>query len=88
MKYKFFGLVGALFCGVLASGCATIVNGTTQKIGVTSTPTAAEVLIDYNMRVTTPASVPLSRVDNHTFVFKKEVYQEDSFVLTNGHSGG
>lgn len=79
--------VAALICGALLSGCATVVNGTTQKIGVSSTPMGADVLIDNQQHILTPASVALDRSQSHSFVFKKEGYQDDSFVITSGTSG-
>src|SRR5262249_37624382 len=77
----------ALGCSLLLSACATVVNGTTQKIGISSTPIGADVLIDNQQHLITPATVPLARDQSHTFVFKKEGYQDDSFVLTSSTSG-
>lgn len=89
MRHFIRVLVGlcALGCGVFVSGCATVVNGTTQKIGISSTPLGADVTIDNQQSVTTPATVPLARDQSHSFVFKKEGYQDDSFVITSGTSG-
>lgn len=72
---------------VQLAGCATVVNGTTQKIGVSSTPTGAEVSIDNQQRVITPAAIELARSQSHTFLFHKDGYQDDSFVITSGTSG-
>ena len=72
---------------LITSGCATIVNGTMQKVGVSSTPPGATVLIDNLQRVVTPASILLVRDESHTFLFKKEGYQDDSFVITSDTSG-
>src|SRR5947207_14052250 len=81
-------LTGALLLyGAFLAGCATVVNGTTQKIGVSSTPTGAEVSIDNQLHVVTPAAVDLSRSQSHTFLFHTEGYQDDSFVVTSGTSG-
>lgn len=74
-------------CFMLMPGCATVVNGTTQKIGVASTPTGADVLVDNQQRIITPATIALARDQSHTFLFKKEGYQDDSFVITSGTSG-
>jgi len=82
------GMVGVLLATLLVgSGCATVVNGRTQKIGVSSTPTGATVLIDNQQQVFTPAAVDLARDQSHTFHFTKEGYQDDSFVITSGTSG-
>jgi hypothetical protein len=44
MGNRLWVLLCALGCGVLVSGCATVVNGTTQKIGISSNPMGAEVM--------------------------------------------
>jgi hypothetical protein len=72
---------------LVTSGCALVVNGTTQRIGVSSTPPGATVMIDNQQRVVTPASILLARDESHTFFFKKEGYQDDSFVITSDTSG-
>jgi len=77
-------LVGLVWLSV--SGYATVVNGTTQKVGVSSNPPGAHVLIDNQIQVYTSSSVDLSRSQSHTFYFRKEGYQDDSFVLTSGTS--
>lgn len=87
MGRKLWALACALGWSVLLSGCATIVNGTTQKIGVGSTPTGADVMIDNQQHIITPATIPLARDQSHSFVFKKEGYQDDSFVITSSTSG-
>jgi hypothetical protein len=71
MRDSVWLLLCAFVCGVSASNCATVVNGPTQKIGISSTPLGAAVVINDQMRVLTPASVPLARDQSHTFVFKK-----------------
>lgn len=80
-----YGLILGIF--VLLSGCATVVNGTTQKVGIASTPTGADVLIDNQQRIVTPATVALDRSASHTFLFKKDGFQDDSFVVTSSTSG-
>src|SRR2546428_4814985 len=49
----------------LVSGCATIMHGTTQSIGISSTPTGASVSVDNIAHGQTPVVAPLSRKDNH-----------------------
>lgn len=71
----------------VASGCATVVHGTTQTIGVASSPTGARVTINNGQQVTTPNTVDLKRNQNHTFVFEKDGYCSDSFALTSTTSG-
>jgi hypothetical protein len=76
-------------CGLvlLISGCATVVNGTHQDIGVSSNPSGANVLVDNQKKLITPAAVELKRNQSHTFLFHKDGYKDDSFVITSGTSG-
>lgn len=70
------------------SGCATVVNGRTEPLGLSSNPAGAEVSIDNGtMKVMTPTSVELKRDENHTFVFHKDGYQDTSATVTSGTSG-
>ena len=49
-----------------ATGCATLqTNGSTQRIQVTSTPPAAEVLLDGQAVGVTPVGVVVSRRAEH-----------------------
>ena len=75
--------------GTLAiSGCATVVNGRTEPLGLSSNPAGAEVSIDGGvMKVMTPTSVELKRDENHSFVFHKDGYQDSSATVTSGTSG-
>ncbi len=79
----------ALACvAALSAGCATIVNGTTQRVQIDSTPGGATVVIDDSQQlVTTPAAVNLSRRDAHKLVFHKPGYQDATENLTSGMSG-
>jgi hypothetical protein len=79
----------ALLISLLAvSGCATVVNGRTEPLGLSSNPAGAEVSIDNgSMKVMTPTSVELKRDENHTFVFHKDGYQDTSATVTSGTSG-
>jgi hypothetical protein len=72
---------------VAFSGCATIVNGTTEKIQLSSTPDSAQATIDGSQTVTTPTTVELSRGDEHTITFHKDGYQDDTEKLTSSTSG-
>ena len=44
-------------------------------------------MIDNQQEVKTPATIELAHDQNHSFVFKKADYQDDSFVITTGTSG-
>jgi hypothetical protein len=78
----------ALAAGLLAlSGCATIVNGTTEKVQLSSEPDGVQATVDGARIVTTPATVEMSRGDQHTITFHKDGYQDDTERLTSSESG-
>ena len=83
-------LAGALALAAataLLSGCATIINGTTQRVQIDSAPGGADVSIDDQQHVTTPAEVSLARGQAHKLVFHKSGYQDRTENLTSGMSG-
>src|SRR5690554_3491014 len=55
----------ALTIVVLISGCATIIHGSRQSIGISSTPTKAIVSIDGQQFGETPVTATLERKDHH-----------------------
>ena len=57
---------------VYLCGCATILNGTSQKIQVSSEPAGAEVTVDSKNIYTTPVKVRLERRRDHTLVITKD----------------
>ena len=82
------GVVGAIFMAAGATGCATIINGTTQPIAITSTPNGAKVMVDgSDSSYTTPANVDLARGRDHLLTFTKPGYQEQSFTIRHSMSG-
>ena len=72
-------LVGAL--AVPISGCATIINGTSQKIQVTSEPAGVIVKVDENQAYTTPTRIRLERRRDHVLVFTKEGYESQTVKM-------
>ena len=68
-----------LFC-LSFSGCATIINGTRQKIIVTSTPTGA-IVTDGKSYWTTPTTIILSRKEDHPLFIWKPGYKIQSIHL-------
>ena len=69
------------------SGCATILRGTGQGIGISSQPPGAEVVIDNKMYGKTPVSAKLRRKDNHHIVVEMEGYEPYEVILTRQTSG-
>src|SRR5688572_22433363 len=47
------------------TGCASIMHGTTQDIGISSSPTGASITIDNGQKAQTPFVAKLSRKQSH-----------------------
>ena len=66
-----------------ASGCATIINGTSQKIQVTSEPSDTKVLVDGQNSYVTPVKLRLERRRDHELVFTKDGYESQTVKLAH-----
>jgi len=73
--------VAVSFLSVYLCGCATIINGTSQKIQVTSEPTCAMVQVDSGDTYTTPARLRLERKRDHLLIFTKDGYETQTVKL-------
>src|SRR5260370_25225421 len=87
MTERFIGTIALVGIAVMLSGCATIVNGKTEKVTIDSIPQGADVMVDSNQHFTTPVVVRLNRSEPHTFVFAKAGYQEYHDALTSSANG-
>ena len=67
--------------------CATIVNGTTQDIGVSSSPTEASVEYDGVVKGETPLTLEVQRKKGGTIRIEKNGYEPAEVVLTKTVSG-
>lgn len=72
---------------MLLTSCATIVHGTTQKIGISSNPTNAYVFVDNYPMGTTPVMVDLKRNQNHFVRIELPGFVPYEIVLTRQISG-
>jgi hypothetical protein len=89
MMYKNITRLAAL-AGVallLITGCATIIHGTRQDVGISSTPTGASVTIDNLRSGTTPVFSKLRRKENHVVRIALPGYQPMDLTLTSSVSG-
>ncbi len=80
-------LVSAIAATILSSSCATIIHGTGQEVGISSSPTGASVWIDNTEKGHTPLITKLSRKDNHIVRIQLDGYQPFDATLTRGVSG-
>jgi hypothetical protein len=72
---------------VAISGCATVMNGKTEPLGLSSNPSGAQATIDGRETVVTPVSIDLARAQSHTIVFHKDGYDEVSATVVPESSG-
>ncbi len=76
-----------LICQSVIGGCATIVNGTTQKVSVSSDPPGAQLVVDGESTYTTPATVELSRKRDHLLTISKDGYHTEQIAVQKVISG-
>ena len=72
---------------VSLAGCASIMHGTSQDVGLSSTPTNAKVTVDNKELGHTPVIAKLSRKDNHIVKMEIDGYQPFEATLTRKTSG-
>jgi PEGA domain len=73
--------------GVALSGCATIMHGAHQDVGISSSPTGASVSIDNVEKGKTPLVASLKRSDNHIVKIELAGYQPFEATITHSVSG-
>jgi hypothetical protein len=69
------------------AGCATIMQGSKQNVGISSSPTGAQITVDNQAMGVTPVTVPLSRKDSHTVKLALAGYQPYELQLSRKTSG-
>lgn len=72
---------------LLLTGCATIMNGTTQSVSISSNPSNAGVWIDNQFVGQSPMIVMLTRKDNHFVRIELEGYQPYQITFNRELSG-
>ena len=73
--------------GLLLFGCATIIHGTKQRIGISSSPTGAKVSVDNDSVGVTPLFVNLKRKDDYIVTIELPGYQKAQLTITSSVSG-
>jgi len=73
--------------GLLITSCATIMQGTTQDIGVSSSPIKATVKLDGVIKGETPLTLEIKRKKGGTIRIEKEGYEPAEIILTKKMSG-
>lgn len=81
---KLLALLGGMW---LLTGCASIVNGTTQRVGISSMPTGAIVSVDGAVVGNTPMFVDLKRKEEHIVTIELPGFQKAQLTVTQNISG-
>ena len=68
-------------------GCATVIKGTTQSIGITSEPSGAWVRVDGEDEGMTPVVVNMKRSKDHTVVMGKDGYKNHEATILRRPGG-
>lgn len=79
-----------LFAGVTlvsVAACATIMHGSSQDVGISSSPTNAKVSVDNMPKGNTPIVASLTRKDNHVVKIELAGYAPFEATLTKKVSG-
>jgi len=74
MKKHLF-IVFLILSSLFFSGCATLLNTTTQEVEIKSNPPGARITIDNKKYGTTPQVVNLERKKDHTVKIEMDGYQ-------------
>ena len=87
MKFQTLFRSGLIAGLALVTGCASIMHGTSQKIGISSSPTGANVIVDNMPRGTTPVFVDLKRDSEHIVTIQMPGYEKAQLTITKSVSG-
>jgi len=79
--------LGLLFGTIALTACASIIHGSSQDIGISSSPTGAKVVVDNQPAANTPYVASLSRKDNHIVKLSMDGYAPAELTLTRSVSG-
>lgn len=85
MKLK--GFILSLMTCIGLSSCATVVNGSTQKIPITTQPHGVAIAINGQHLGQTPTTVTLKRKQDHRIKLSKPGYQTQEVHLKRSMSG-
>lgn len=69
------------------TGCATIMHGTRQSVGIASNPSDASIWVDRKYVGNTPMIVEMSRKDNHIVRIELQGYQPYEATFSRQISG-
>jgi hypothetical protein len=85
-KLLLFALFSILLINVF--GCATLFKAKTRPVSFNSDPQGAEIFINGNRMGKTPMPLQLSNLKPITVTFKKEGYEDKTYIINAKVEGG
>jgi hypothetical protein len=79
--------LSSIAAALLLTSCGTIMHGTTQNVGISSSPTSAKVIIDNQDKGSTPLIADLKREQDHIVRVELAGYEPYETTLTHDLSG-
>jgi uncharacterized protein YceK len=86
-QIKLAQIITAILVVLIFYGCATIIHGTKQEIGISSSPTGAKVSVDNDSVGTTPLFVKLKRKEDYIITIEMPGYRKAQLTITKSVSG-
>lgn len=86
MKHSLKAVV-VVTAATVVIGCASIMHGTSQKIGISSAPSGANVSVDNKPLGITPVFADLKRGEEHIVPIEMAGYEKASLTITKSVSG-
>jgi len=80
-------VVMATLIASLTVGCASIMHGSSQKVGISSSPTGATVSVDNKPLGNTPVFADLKRGEEHVVTIEMPGYDKAQLTITKSVSG-
>jgi len=81
MSKRFIGLFLILFLVVSVTGCATLFKQKSRTVHFSSDPNGANIFINGNRMGKTPLPLNLSNKHAVTVVFKKDGYEDKTYII-------
>jgi hypothetical protein len=85
-KLQWLGVLAVL--SVLNTGCASILQGSRQRVSIVTEPAAASIQVDGLKIGESPVTTSLKRGKTHLLKISKDGYEDKTFVANSSASGG
>jgi hypothetical protein len=85
--YKWLFIMALLSTTFIINGCATVINGTTQEVGISTDPSGATLCVDGREYYKSPAKIIMKRKDDHMVEVTKDGYDKENVNIKSVISG-